>query len=294
LEQKSSSRLNQRLLAYSATSKSIASPANLRERMGSWPTYCAATAAALAGATSASAGIIVVNPSLPPLTIGTHSVGFASQLVPVQGLSSAAFKLQLQHRHTTLDGVSTLTGQANFNAGHTFLGFRRALIATSYHSSARKLASGDQFFPGSFFRFGGFAGLVKSTYTVQTGPNTSSFAIGSRLATRGQWQGYNVTGFAGALFLAGSYQIHGTHSGHPTTTTVPLYDVGWLKIRIQDLNSDGIPDSIQLLQYAYNDAPFWGIRAGQTQTPEPATASMLLLAAGAAGVSAWKRRRKAA
>ncbi|HEV2446441.1 MAG TPA: PEP-CTERM sorting domain-containing protein [Candidatus Sulfopaludibacter sp.] len=82
-----------------------------------------------------------------------------------------------------------------------------------------------------------------------------------------------------------------------------IVDNGWLRIRVRDLNNDGVPDTVTLIDYAYNNLGRYrgiypgiaAIRAGVgVPGPEPGSASMMLLAAGAAGVVAWKRRRKAA
>jgi len=97
------------------------------------------------------------------------------------------------------------------------------------------------------------------------------------------------------------YNIHRGQFGLNTTGYVGFRtDVnggaGWLKIHILDRNSDGYPDQAVLISYAYNNVAGGTILAGQTtdalSTPEPGTASLALLAAGAAGVLALRRRRR--
>lgn len=271
---KRSESLNRQLAAYSATSKSIAAFSNWREKLGSWPTYCAATAAALASATSASAGIIHVTAGLPPLQISPTAASASTfQTVHVPGLNRS-FSLSLSH--SSISGV--VTGRARF-FGFFASGFPQAGIQVNSHQSILKLASGAVISGSSFAPFGGFAGKVPSS------GSTGFLKIGL-------WQGGSVIGFAGGKLLAGFTTVHGTVSGNPTSYLAPLYDNAWFRFKVKDLNGDGTPDFLQLLDYAYNTIPGAPITAGYT--PEPATAGMMLLASGAAGIAAWKRRRKTA
>jgi len=69
---------------------------------------------------------------------------------------------------------------------------------------------------------------------------------------------------------------------------------GWARLEWQNA-ANGYPGSVTLIDYAYNDVLGAPINAGQvsdTSTPEPDSKAMGLLVAGAAGVLAWRRRRK--
>ena len=58
--------------------------------------------------------------------------------------------------------------------------------------------------------------------------------------------------------------------------------------------SNGFPNQLQILGWAL-DTDGSAIQAGQTTaTPEPGTFGLALLAAGAAGVLAWRKRKKVA
>jgi hypothetical protein len=83
------------------------------------------------------------------------------------------------------------------------------------------------------------------------------------------------TGFAGFYFNNG----------------VSGLDFGWLRLKVSDPNSVGYFTEIQALDWAYNDVAFAPIAAAEG--PEPGTAALALLASGAAGLLAWRRRRKA-
>jgi LPXTG-motif cell wall-anchored protein len=66
-------------------------------------------------------------------------------------------------------------------------------------------------------------------------------------------------------------------------------DLGWLQVHVA---LDGrIPVGAELIAWAYNDVAGAPINAGQTTTPEPSTAALGLLALGAAGILALRKRR---
>ena len=66
----------------------------------------------------------------------------------------------------------------------------------------------------------------------------------------------------------------------------PLY--GW--IRVNGGPTQGFPATI--VDWAYEDSG-GGILTGATQVPEPSSLALGFLAAGAAGVAAWRRRKAA-
>jgi len=69
-------------------------------------------------------------------------------------------------------------------------------------------------------------------------------------------------------------------------------DYGWLRLAL-GFNNSGQPDQVTVFDYAYNDVAGQGIETGSEVTPEPATKALMLLAAGFAGVLAWRRRKAA-
>jgi LPXTG-motif cell wall-anchored protein len=69
-------------------------------------------------------------------------------------------------------------------------------------------------------------------------------------------------------------------------------DLGWMQVQV---TLDGtIPAELELIAWAYNDVAGAAIDAGQTTTPEPSTAALGLLALGAAGILALRKRRNEA
>jgi MYXO-CTERM domain-containing protein len=82
------------------------------------------------------------------------------------------------------------------------------------------------------------------------------------------------TAFAGFKFTSGT---------NPT-------DYGWVRL-VYTVSGNGEPNSITAIDWAWGPGP---ISAGETSSaPEPSTAGLAVLAIGAAGVAALRRRRKA-
>ena len=90
----------------------------------------------------------------------------------------------------------------------------------------------------------------------------------------GRWKS-GVPGFVGFRFS--------------TTGTAHQFDYGWAEVEFH-ADPNGVPNSVTLLGLAY-DASGAPIDTGQTvsQTPEPGTAGLILLALGAAGVAVLKK-----
>lgn len=77
------------------------------------------------------------------------------------------------------------------------------------------------------------------------------------------------------------------------TTAGADTDYGWIRLVYDDGPNDGAPDSITAIDWAYgaNGTP---ITTGETPTPEPSAAALSLLASGAMGIIALRRRRSQA
>jgi LPXTG-motif cell wall-anchored protein len=84
----------------------------------------------------------------------------------------------------------------------------------------------------------------------------------------------------------------GTVSGFAGFRSTKTGDLGWIDVEVFDRSADGYPDQLEIISWAYNNVGGASIEAGQTSsTPEPNTAALGLLAAGAAGLLALRRRR---
>lgn len=95
-------------------------------------------------------------------------------------------------------------------------------------------------------------------------------------ATVGQWPGGHPTGgsgFAGVGFYDTGGDVH----------------FAWLRLAVRD-DAGGVPDQITLVDWAYESEHLAPIHV--STIPEPSSLSLGMLAAGAGGVAAFRRRRK--
>jgi PEP-CTERM motif len=243
-----SSGFEQQLEVYSATSKSVTSTSNWRDRLGSWPMYAAATASALACATSASAGIIYSGPLDLTAVAQRQTSGSYAAFIAMPGLNGEILFLSRNSSRSKVRFTAYHSGA--FRAFSNGLEYVKRFASHTYISAA-----------------GAGSHQVGGVYLTQD--------LGGR-GHRGPWAEESAPGFVG-------FALKSIYGG---------YDYGWLRIAL-GFNNAGQPDQLTVFDYAYNDVAGQGIEAGSVTTPEPATKAMMLLAAGFAGVLAWRRRRSA-
>jgi hypothetical protein len=176
------------------------------------------------------------------------------------GVSQAGF---------AVGGASWRVWASNFNAGTNnqaraalirFAAGERFMNASSTLINAKKLASGAVISAGqAFWSGGGGADLRRKN---------------NNAPLYGQFLNSSI-GFVGIKFkISGSYHF------------------GWIRAHANIGPSNAVSASV--IDWAYNDVAGASIKAGEGIAPEPSTTAMALLAAGAAGVLAWRKRRKRA
>lgn len=242
---------------YAATVPAAASGRG--SHLGRWPLYAAATGAALASATSADASVITGNfGSLISLTqshIGANA-------------SASTFK-NLTFRTSRGAYLDILTAELvikrlSHSGRHATLGF--ALLGT-VSTVGGVFASGPNH---SLRRF-----LLSQP--IQSGPTMGiggilSRAAGTHPVAHGQFAS-GVPGYAGFTLGNGG--------------------MGWIQLTWSSQAGNTIPDTLAFGSWAINTSG--GIYAGTTvPTPEPGTFPLALLALGAPGIAAWRKRRAAA
>jgi len=84
----------------------------------------------------------------------------------------------------------------------------------------------------------------------------------------------------------------GTVTGFLGCSTSPGGRGCFVQVKVEN-NAAGFPVEGEILEFAYNSVQFQGITTPTTPTPEPGAAALGLLASGAAGLLAWRRRRAA-
>lgn len=131
---------------------------------------------------------------------------------------------------------------------------------------------------GSFLRrFGG--GINISTATgnfkaVTAFVHTFAKSVNGFITSSGSWKPHQ-TSFAAFRFKTGA-------SADATT------DYGWVRL-VYTVSANNAPDRITAVDWAYGAN---GTEIVTGEIPEPSTAGLAILAAGAAGVAALRRRRK--
>lgn len=258
-------RLEGDLEQYSASANAVLELERTGRR-GNWMLYTAAAGSALGMASAADAAIIYS---------GVQNVTI--DRAQFQSSTASGFKSSSGYGYVDLDGNafpdvylglfrSRFPGSYDSGAAGlaAYGGVLVAGTASPAYSSARRLSSGATIGPGGIFDSYG-AGL------------RGVFRSGSYSTVYGQWPGGaapGTTGFAGLYFYDYGGDKH----------------YAWLRLRLEN-DADGYPDKITVVDWAYQTTPDAPIRAGQ-EVPEPSPLGLLAL--GAAGVAALRRRRRAA
>jgi hypothetical protein len=238
--------------------------------------YAAAAGSALAMASSASAntityGTLDVVASITPFASGT-------KLNSVNRPVNTQVGSRTQHKTFTVHGAKLGIGVESFRVPNTISGSAGALLRLAKNhvngfvtktGTLAKLASGAKISHGNvkFLSTDNMIGSRPGLADVQGnhGPRFGNFTP-------------SQTGFAGfGIHTAGGSDFY-----------------GW--VRLEFMDSPRGPDEIEAIDYAVNDVAGAPINAGQgagssSAIPEPSTSAMALLAAGAAGVLALRRRK---
>jgi MYXO-CTERM domain-containing protein len=240
--------------------------ANLSTRKRSaadWRIYAAATGSAMAMATNASAGVIYFNQAITAGPVANVPVGQASRQSQRVALKSemggnigVSFKVGV---FQSCSSGGTHVGAASIKNATSNPNF--ALLFDTANAKLKKLA------------FGAHISTVHGVELGSGGDLASQTTSANVLKVHG-WAA-TATGLAGFRFTTANHER----------------DYGWVRLSYT-LGTNGLANSITATDWAYEStgAP---ITAGETSssTPEPSTTALAILAAGAAGLAALRRRR---
>jgi PEP-CTERM motif len=254
MKPKTEAELDSRLTAYESSLPSHGTGSRLSDRLARWPMYAAAAGSALTLSPAAVAGIVYSGPQ--NITVTSLNVPFA---INIDGQGNN-FSFNLLHSSHSGSGAA-------FSYRNAFLAGGVAserIMGTGTH--AARLASGAPISTGA--KFGGPS--VNRLFEHRNSRNTT----GSWSRNDGNWTPGAAPAFLGVEFFEGGL-------GH----------FGWIELQV--LNGPfGYGYNINVTGWAYNTTAGAAIDAGQTSSiPEPGSLSLALLAAGSAGVLAWRRRR---
>ncbi|HXE63792.1 MAG TPA: PEP-CTERM sorting domain-containing protein [Bryobacteraceae bacterium] len=155
-----------------------------------------------------------------------------------------------------------------------------------------KAGSGSSFAALSVLAFGAIDVFVTGVSNL----SAKNFAAGSRISHAAG----SLLGSARIVNASFSGSNFGRfHSGEPGYVGFAIglgggnVDYGWLKLVFTTDPNTHRPQILEALAWGIETTPNEGIDAGAVATPEPGTMALGILAAGAAGVLALRRRRSA-
>jgi MYXO-CTERM domain-containing protein len=266
-------KLDSRLNAHFATLRSSSVGSAVKRQACNWQLYATVTGSALAMASSASASVIwgggpISTPTLSNVAASTTQGSGHGTLknIPLKTIHGAnagtGFSFGVE-QHLFATGVKT---GSVFLKNTVNMGF----LWTATHEKVDKLAAGVTISAHSPFATPIWEG---------TAPKLATSCVGACLSPPSSHNGWAKSAFGFAAF---QFETAGGHKA----------DYGWIQLEFT-LGSNGLADGVTVEDWAYDNtgAP---IKAGQTtssSTPEPSRVAMALLAAGAAGVAALRRRR---
>jgi hypothetical protein len=230
--------------------------------------------------------------------------------------SAMAFSTSSATADIFYSGIQNVTRSAPLNEPLAitpiFIGGKRFDLWAEAH----RLSFGSAYFGIHLRLFSGFAAFSPAGYgagvlperlskgaTISRGTTSSRahrFLYGSGRA--GDW--FVLNGGFTYRFTNSSHQVRTAHSqqgqfaiGQPGFVGIQLatanghrFDYGWIQLDVVGTEgSDGFPELVTAIDWAYNEVPGAPIYAGET--PEPGGRSLALLAAGCIGILAWRKRR---
>ena len=236
--------------------------------------FATAAGSALAMASGAEAAVIFSGPQ--NIYVAIHPTSINSNYMPIDIDGDGVEDLQFGIYASFSSGGSTspsYSSQRMFVVGSTFSGVQQASVALdNSYSSPRKFSA-----MSSVGSAENWAGSTNSEAVFNQGQN---ILISSNVPS-GTWSG-SENGTIGFRLKKGG-DVH----------------YGWLRVELVDPTTpqgssqgssyfaDGLSDQVKIVDWAYESTP-------NTPIPVPEPSGLAMLAAGAAGLGAWRKRREQA
>jgi len=245
-------------------------------KAASWAGFATAAGAALAMSNVAEATVLYSGAQNLTfgLTDGNAASTNASRDIDLDGDGNVDVTVNLEHRTSGgvsagFSGVTNLGGGAFLQVGVPGNQLISGFSANSF-GFARKLSSGQTIGPIATFP-GSSTDLIAQGQFAAAGFSNGSLT-GSTLADPGAWA-LSSSAFAGVRFQrAGSDQF------------------GWIRLHFADTTNNGLADTATIVDWAWESTSGKSIQAGNAPEPAP----LALLAAGALGIGAFRRKKAAA
>ena len=237
--------------------------------------------------TNASASIIYESLNL---TASVNSIGTfhgpqtgrrdTVPLTAAAAIPNSHLKLDLyasQFRGVNIFGTgSAIRGGARIRYSYGLNGIGLGFLRSNSAAPVKRLASGNRISSRAGLFSGGSRIAIGAGASRATGPYAHYFT---------HTETTPVQGLNGYLLSAPMLFGFDFKNGQGQT------DYGWLRLKFTE-SANSLPNSVTLIDLAYNDDGS-AILAGQTAAlPEPGTFGLALLATGAAGVLALRKRRQ--
>ena len=236
-----------------------------RRSMADWRIYAAVTGSAMAMATNASAGVIYFNQAVTVGPIGNVAIGNTEQQSQNIALKSAnGGNIGFSFKVGVFQSFQNISGNL-FHSGLAFLGGPNvSVLAGNTNGLVKKLA---------------FGAHISTVHGIEWG-------AGGAVGLANQFTSSNVRHVYGwAANATGLADFRFSTANHTT-------DYGWIRLSYT-LGTNGLANGITATDWAYDPtgAPVAAGEGAPSATPEPSTTALAILAAGAAGVAALRRRR---
>jgi hypothetical protein len=246
-------RLHGQLTAYSAAVRISGAAGSLHRRFGNWPIYAAATGSALAMATGASASIITGSFNSPNSVTPKGSSVSSSIKGLIMGSAGRELNIKANSGVSANGPWAALSVQAESPV--------RVFVTSTNQENVLNFAKGVK---------------IAGNHGASQAKIVNAFFSGSDF---GDFKTAGQPGYAGLAIAVGGGN----------------FDYGWVKLEFTDNPETSRPYTLTALAFGIELTANKSIDAGQTtdaSTPEPGTMALSLLASGATGIMAWKRRRK--
>lgn len=270
---RSEAELEQQLDAYLASAQANSLP-GWKQHLKRWSVYAAAGCSTLAFATSAEAGIIYSGIQNVTVTrTGNNTRATKTFHMNVGGKSTASqFRLSVR-----------FSSAKSKKVGKALIGPHDPLVGAAVLAGSS----------GVLLRFNSGSGIPINPVTKNATSKWGTFGV-----VKGKRVGKSSLGFSGLWAKSKSY-FAGVRFAVKTSQGKTGYDYGWVRLKWEDPKNTGFPTTLIAVDWAYNNVPNQAIVAGAgipppVLAPEPSSIALALLAAGAAGLAAWRRRGQAA